>query len=247
MRLPLSWAHPNPLTDLTDADFELSCAGRHPDRGGSPGAFLLVQHAYRRLMDLQSHAEGEEAVAGDVRRPPRTAERSAQEKPEDHAEDGSPASLAMLEGPKLDAELREHRALVEQLFHRDGTDRDARISAGRAALAELGLMSEDVGATNKNEQGELMYNQCFYLSLARSFLRDDGRGRPPARRAIEDTALHFKRVIEAAVLRVHPEWSGTTVGEDIQAFSDFLFFVLSGSNVRPSKPRPSSPPHPASP
>jgi len=27
-----------------------------------------------------------------------------------------------------------------------------------------------MGATNRNEQGVLMYNQCFYLSLARAYL-----------------------------------------------------------------------------
>ena len=37
-------------------------------------------------------------------------------------------------------------------------------------------LPQDMGATNKNERGELMYNQCFYLSLARAFLRDDGQG-----------------------------------------------------------------------
>jgi hypothetical protein len=28
------------------------------------------------------------------------------------------------------------------------------------------------------------------------------------------------------VLRAHPEWAGSRVGEDVQAFSDFLFFTL---------------------
>ena len=36
---------------------------------------------------------------------------------------------------------------------------------------------------------------------------------------------------EAAVLRAHPEWADKQVGEDLQAFSDFLFFVLSGSHA----------------
>merc|ERR1712007_71098 len=41
-----------------------------------------------------------------------------------------------------------------------------------------------------------------------------------------ETALHLKRVIEAAVLQAHPEWAGSQVGEEVQAFSDFLFYVL---------------------
>jgi len=51
----------------------------------------------------------------------------------------------------------------------------------------------------------------------------------PQRSVLEETGLHLKRVIEAAVLRSRPEWAGKSVGEDIQAFSDFLFFVI-GSN-----------------
>ena len=35
------------------------------------------------------------------------------------------------------------------------------------ALDALGLCARDLGATNRNESGEVIYNQCFYLSLAR--------------------------------------------------------------------------------
>merc|ERR1711933_151355 len=66
-----------------------------------------------------------------------------------------------------------------------------------------------------------MRNQCFYLSLARSYL-----GSGYKQQLLEETALHFKRVIEAAVLAAHPDWGGHRVGENVQAFSDFLFFVL---------------------
>merc|ERR1711879_470669 len=69
-----------------------------------------------------------------------------------------------------------------------------------------------------------MYNQCFYLSLARSYLRPTGEVNK--RKVLEATALFLKRVIEAAVLASHPDWGGQRVGDDVQAFSDFLFFVL---------------------
>ena len=39
---------------------------------------------------------------------------------------------------------------------------------------------------------------------------------------LHETALHLKRVIEAAVLRAHPEWAGSRVGEDVQAVCHFL-------------------------
>jgi hypothetical protein len=43
---------------------------------------------------------------------------------------------------------------------------------------------------------------------------------------LRQTALRLKRIVEAAVLRAHPEWGGSRVGDEVQAFSDFLFYVL---------------------
>lgn len=122
--------------------------------------------------------------------------------------------------PQTDFELREHRSMVDQLFARDGKDREQACARLAAVRAELGLTTDDLGARNTNEQGETMYNQCFYLSLARSYMQDGEQV------AVKDTALHLKRVIEAEVLRAHPEWAAGRVGEDVQAFSDFLAYVL---------------------
>mmetsp|Transcript_26831 Transcript_26831/g.62713 ORF Transcript_26831/g.62713 Transcript_26831/m.62713 type:complete len:506 (+) Transcript_26831:344-1861(+) len=42
-----------------------------------------------------------------------------------------------------------------------------------------------------------------------------------------DTALQLKRAIEAAVVKAHPEWVlQGMVGEEVQAFSDFLVYTL---------------------
>lgn len=87
----------------------------------------------------------------------------------------------------------------------------------------MGLQARDLGARNTNERGETMYNQCFYLSLARCWLGGCDNS------AVSETALQLKRVIEAAVLRAHPEWAGSQVGDDVQAFSDFLFFAMPGN------------------
>ena len=119
------------------------------------------------------------------------------------------------------AEMREHRALVESWFKGAGVDLSRQVARQRTALTQLELEVLDVGATNRNESGTLLYNQCFYLSLACSYLRGQY-----TREALEETALHLKRVVEAAVLHAHPEWAGSVVGDDVQAFSDFLFFVL---------------------
>ena len=45
-------------------------------------------------------------------------------------------------------------------------------------------------------------------------------------------ALQLKRTIEAAVLLVHPDWAKTgQVGEEVQAFSDFLVYALDSDSV----------------
>lgn len=122
-------------------------------------------------------------------------------------------------------ELKEHKALIKAKFQEDGCDLKDTLKKLRASLNELELVANECGGTNRNEQGKEMQNQCFYLSLAGSYL-GGGKKSP----GLHDTALSLKRVIEAAVLAAHPDWGGTSVGEDIQAFSDFLFFVL-GSNA----------------
>jgi hypothetical protein len=44
---------------------------------------------------------------------------------------------------------------------------------------------------------------------------------------ISQTALQLKRTIEGGVLRAHPEWARAgLVGEEVQAFSDFLVYIL---------------------
>mmetsp|Transcript_62826 Transcript_62826/g.138231 ORF Transcript_62826/g.138231 Transcript_62826/m.138231 type:complete len:646 (-) Transcript_62826:48-1985(-) len=136
------------------------------------------------------------------------------------------SQLLALEGPGRDFDLREHRSLVEACFARHGADLARAAELQRRALKELCLEVCEVGSKNNNERGEEMHNQCFYLALARSYLGGDH-----ARSVLEETALHFKRVVEASVLRAHPEWAGQRVGEDVQAFSDFLFFVIGHSHT----------------
>ena len=211
----------------------------HPDRGGHPGAFLQVQHAYGRLVEEAEAQARAGAAAGSGSA---TSSAGAGHAPT-AGSDASNANLGvrgmaaasdgrLLTGPKVDEALADHRTLVSAWFERAGVGLSAGLVALEEATRAMGLVARDVGATNRNEQGELMYNQCFYLSLARAFLReDDGKGGEAEDGVLQSTALHFKRVVEAAVLRVHPEWADSQVGEDLQAFSDFLFYVLNGSNA----------------
>lgn len=168
----------------------------HPDKGGDPGAFCRLQKAYRSL-------------TGGA--------------PTEHEASGSPhlALPAARVSETKDFELREHRNLVESWFQHHGEDLRQHVVRQERVLEALGLEVCDVGTRNRNERGEEMRNQCFYLSLSRCYLGGD-----QSRSTLEYTALQLKRVVEAAVLAAHPDWGGSRVGEDVQAFSDFLFFVL---------------------
>lgn len=173
----------------------------HPDKGGDAAAFCRVKRAYLSLTRGEKGGEGPtRALQSDPDRCP-------------------------------DFDMKSHRDLVRAKFEEDGVDLSACLRKQASALQELGLRTRDLGASNKNEKGEAMYNQCFYLSLAHSFLQWDAK-RPTGVGAsnnpeIKEMALTLKRVIECAVLEAHPDWGGTRVGEDVQAFSDFLFFALS--------------------
>lgn len=49
----------------------------------------------------------------------------------------------------------------------DGADLDQAVQRLDKAMRALGLEPKNLGAVNQNERGEDIYNQCFYLSLAR--------------------------------------------------------------------------------
>lgn len=182
----------------------------HPDRGGDGASFCRIRRAYlailrQRPLEATPEPGGDEAPAS----PEATAATSL---------------LSLPAGG--DFELRDHRALVRACFERHGVDLSQHEARQLAALSALGLQECEAGSVNRNERGEEMINQCFYLSLARSY----SGGRRPPRKKIEELALVLKRVVEAAVLSAHPDWGGSRVGEEVQAFSDFLFFTL-GSNT----------------
>lgn len=182
--------------DEVKAAYRKKALANHPDKGGDAGEFSRLQQAYLALM--------------------------GKAKATDYELSGGPQLALPATGGAKDFELKEHRTLVASWFERHGADLVQHVAQQGNALAAMRLEVCDCGATNRNERGQVMYNQCFYLSLARSFLR----GRRHERSELEKTALHFKRVVEAAVLSAHPDWGGERVGEDVQAFSDFLFFVL---------------------
>lgn len=92
-------------------------------------------------------------------------------------------------------------------------------------LRSLGLRTHDMGVRNVDERGRSIYNQCFYLSLARGWL-----GHTASQRQVQDVALKLKRSIEAAVIAERPHWQ-KEVGEEAQAFADFLPVAMRARNV----------------
>eukprot|EP00913_Durusdinium_trenchii_P022358 g21004.t1 len=67
------------------------------------------------------------------------------------------------EAPQNDFQLRNHQALVRELFEKetlgitaagDGVDLDQSLRRQAQALDELGLRAKNLGAVNQNERGE---------------------------------------------------------------------------------------------
>jgi len=136
------------------------------------------------------------------------------------------------------------------LFESHGANLDTNLESMEIAMNELGLYPKDAGATNINENNETITNSCFYLSLSASYLHGigalseecyevnlekksfrsskNGDEELSADEAlIGETALDLKRTIETAVVSAHPEWAEQgVVGEEVQAFSDFLVYAL---------------------
>jgi hypothetical protein len=189
----------------------------HPDKGGSADVFEVIARAYRSLLSLDNNEQLSSL---------RNTNTTTNLKGTAH----------------WDHELQDHRRLVADLFQAHGTNIDTFIARQAEVLVTLGLTAKDAGATNRNERDELIRNSCFYLSLAASYLRgigalmtdDDNDNNMDMsdddaddRALIGETALQLKRSIEAAVVKCHPEWClQGKVGEEVQAFSDFLVYTL---------------------
>ena len=210
--------------DEIKAAYRKLALATHPDKGGSADEFFRVARAYRALLN-----PGHDAAQ--VASP-----------------EAGPVSLKSTS--HWDAELQDHRRLVEDLFANHGANLEENAQKLQAALTELGLAPYEAGSINRNERNELISNSCFYLSLANSYLRGIGALTCPNGKTegvdkdvaqklqeaddamIGETALQLKRLIEAAVVKAHPEWAARGwVGEEIQAFSDFLTFTLDSSSL----------------
>ena len=181
---------------------------QHPDKGGEANRFEEVARAYRSLLSSSV--------------PSSFMKRDRQQ-------------TSCLTTATCDRELQDHKRLVNDLFQTDGVDLEACVTKQLRALDILELTFRDAGAINRNERNEIIHNSCFYLSLATSYLwgigalsfQNDASEKDEDELLVGETALQLKRTIEAAVVKAHPEWVlQGKVGEEVQAFSDFLVYTL---------------------
>ena len=214
--------------DATKEEIKMSYRRRaletHPDKGGKPGEFEAVASAYRLL--LNPHYDGSLSF------------------PADRSDGQSLKSTA-----HWDNELKDHRNLVRELYQNHSGDIDANMQRQSFTLERLGLRFKEAGSRIHNEKNELICNACFYISLASSYLcgigalsvwgsddiennRDNDLLKEADNELIMSSALELKRTIEAAVLSSHPEWAARgIVGEEVQAFSDFLVYALESKTI----------------
>ena len=210
------------LTLCYQSFYHITFQNQHPDKGGEAHRFEEIARAYRSMLSSSV--------------PSSLMKKAVQE-------------TSRLTTKACDKELQDHRRLVNDLFQADGRDLEACVNKQLRALDILGLTFRDAGANNLNERNEIIHNSCFYLSLATSYLwgiealsfhnidnNHVGWTSPNEREEDEllvgETALQLKRTIEAAVVKAHPEWVlQGKVGEEVQAFSDFLVYTLDSQTL----------------
>jgi len=170
-------------------------------------AFIDIGNAYRRLKaDIQRqeaaavarrHIEEEQQQHKQGRGSTKRKKKKARSYEE---EDDDDVSVAICRRNNIDARLKDHRELVQDLFatdnnsktkkkgkRRNNTSSDSSvsytgeittlnnaISNQSKALNEMNLVPIEAGASNINEKNETIQNSCFYLSLATSYLSGTG-------------------------------------------------------------------------
>lgn len=250
--------------------------------GASDKAFRDVGNAYRRIQAEIQRQEARKERRKVERKDVADVKEKVQQKYDRRRQQSFSSSASSSSDEEsdaktrrefIDARLKDHRVLVQELFANNGGDNSSRRKNNKSAssnssvssrgqvttlenslqrqglaLAEMNLVPVEAGAMNINEQNETIQNSCFYLSLAASclsgvnaFTKDPTTCTSERKMATLENeqkqltmklALQLKRAIEAAVLLVHPDWATSgLVGEEVQAFSDFLVYALDSDSV----------------
>lgn len=127
--------------------------------------------------------------------------------------------------------LVDHEQLMQAIYASQGLDYAAVQGQAHRFLSDLGLRPHDLGVKNTDEVGKVLVNQCFYLSIAHSYLGNDVE-----EHEVPALALRLKRAIETSVLASRLGWAGSRSGNsddsvsgdegsaeiEAMAFADFL-------------------------
>jgi len=215
----------------------------HPDKGGRPGDFEAVARAYRQLLNPAKSEENDTLVPGAA-----SAERALKSTAHWDSELKEHRDLVrelyQNHGEDVDANVSRQNAALESLGLRPldaGTknvnekNEEIRNSCfylslaagylgGIGALTAFGMdedEDDDEEEGSENESTDVVMGNPEKDLLRQA---DDA--------LIMETALMLKRAIEAAVVSAHPEWAARgMVGEEVQAFSDFLVYVLESAQT----------------
>ena len=218
---------PNATKDQIKAAYRKLVIKTHPDKpGGCRHEFEKVAAAYRSLLATTTNRRTNNDGVSVM--------RSTDASSKNNKHNMSAATTSALKSTAhWDAEIKSHWDLVNELFANHDTSVDELAAKQHSVRSTLGLKHKEAGASNRNEQNELIRNSCFYLSLAVSYLNGigalmcppfetttrisiaskmEGGDEQEMLRATDDalishTALQLKRTIEAAVMKAHPEWA----------------------------------------
>lgn len=179
----------------------------HPDAaGGSEKAFDDVGNAYRRLRaELKRQEARKQRSSSDFNgsehkneketnnEKSKSSRRSKSRHKERGTSDEEEEKNITKRRASIDVRLKDHQALVENLFAKDVKEQAQRLSSSSSvvssgqvttlqkaiysqsrALMALNLVPIEAGATNVNEKNKTIQNNCFYLSLAASYLSGAG-------------------------------------------------------------------------
>jgi len=114
----------------------------------------------------------------------------------------------------------------------------ARYKVGKRAsafLCRIGLRPEEAGSRNRTRwRRKVLWNQCFYLSIAQAYL-----GPKASQRKTCELALRLGYAIEATVLEKNPSWAADLKASadgtgDAMVFADFLPVAMNVETAEPN-------------
>eukprot|EP00532_Pseudo-nitzschia_australis_P003927 CAMPEP_0168191924 /NCGR_PEP_ID=MMETSP0139_2-20121125/17775_1 /TAXON_ID=44445 /ORGANISM="Pseudo-nitzschia australis, Strain 10249 10 AB" /LENGTH=474 /DNA_ID=CAMNT_0008115131 /DNA_START=528 /DNA_END=1952 /DNA_ORIENTATION=+ len=205
----------------------------HPDKGGEPHRFEEIARAYRSM--LSSGCLSTSMIeANDSVKKMRLTTAACDKELQDHRRLVN--DLFQADGMDLQACVAKQLTALNMLglaFKDAGAiNRNERNEIIHNSCFYLSLATSylwGIGALSFNNNGEANSSGSDdgNNELSSSFNTNCLDAKEEDQLLVGDTALQLKRTIEAAVVKAHPEWVlEGKVGEEVQAFSDFLVYTL---------------------